>query len=131
MTPLVQERLELSDTLLRLYREMDVSPVTLLTNYAHSHIHAKIQKYTAETAHFEKKYDCPFAEFKHKIDNMANEENFEWEDDALDWEFATENLAVWQQRLREIQACSSLTSSTDMPRQRPGFPADGDIRYSG
>lgn len=78
----------------------------LLTNYARSHIHAEIQKYTAENAHFEAKYGCPFTEFKHKIDRMADEENFEWEDDALDWEFAVENLTLWQQRLQEIQACS-------------------------
>lgn len=34
---------------------------------------------------------------------MENEENFEWEDDLMDWEFAVENLSVWQ-RIRPVEA---------------------------
>ena len=37
---------------------------------------------------------------------MEHEENFEWEDDLMDWEFAVENLTLWRKRLREIQECS-------------------------
>ncbi len=106
MTAIVKEKFEISDTLVQLYQEMAVSPVTLLTNYALSHIHTKIQKYTAENAHFEKKHGCTFHEFKSKVDAMKDEENFEWEDDLMDWEFAVENLMLWRKRLQEIQECS-------------------------
>lgn len=106
MAAIVKEKFELSDTLVRLYQEMAISPVMLLTNYALSHIHAKIQKYTAENAHFEKKYGETFQKFKSKVDVMEHEENFEWEDDLMDWEFAVENLTLWRKRLREIQECS-------------------------
>ena len=84
----------------------EISPVMLLTNYALSHIHAKIQKYTAENASFEKKYGETFQKLKCKVDLMENEENFEWEDDLMDWEFAVENLTLWRKRLQDIQECS-------------------------
>ncbi|MCP4400340.1 MAG: hypothetical protein GY801_23910, partial [bacterium] len=96
MAAIVKENFELSDTLVQLYQEMAVSPVTLLTNYALSHIHTKIQKYTVENAHFEKKYGETFQEFKSRVDAMEDEEHFEWEDDLMDWEFAVENLMLWR-----------------------------------
>ena len=29
---------------------------------------------------------------------MEKEENFEWEDDLMDWEFAFENFRYWQKK---------------------------------
>lgn len=106
MTAIVKEKLEISDALLQLYQEMAISPVMLLTNYALSHIHAKIQKYTAENAYFEKKYGGTLKKLKSKVELMENEENFEWEDDLMDWEFAVENVTLWRKRLQDIQECS-------------------------
>jgi len=56
---------------------MEVSPVGLLKNYG-----------------------CAFEEFKHKVEGMKNEENFEWEDDLLDWGFAVENLEYYTGKKR-------------------------------
>ena len=39
-----------------------------------------------------------FREFEVRIENMENEENFEWEDDLMDWKFAVENLIYWQKK---------------------------------
>jgi len=33
---------------------------------------------------------------------MRNVENFEWEDDLMDWEFAVENLELWRKKVQEI-----------------------------
>ncbi len=104
MSTLSKENLEISDTLKNIYREMEVSPVGLLKNYALSLIYNKIHKYEAESMYFSKKYGCTFEEFKHKVDSMKGEERFEWEDDLMDWEFAAENLIYWQKKAKEIQS---------------------------
>jgi len=92
MTIHLKKDFEIPDTLKNIYREMEVSPVGLLKNYALNLVYSKIHKYETESMYFEKKYGCAFEEFKHKVEGMKNEENFEWEDDLLDWGFAVENL---------------------------------------
>lgn len=90
-------------TLAHLYQDMAISPVILLKNYALTQIYTHIQKYQVESRYFETKYGCPFAEFQAKLAALENAENFEWEDDALDWEFAVENLQLWKQRAEEVE----------------------------
>ncbi len=102
MSSTVSEKFEIPDSLASIYRDMAVSPVILLKNYALNHVHSMIQKYEAENICFEKKYGCLFDEFRSKVDDMENEENFEWEDDLADWEFAAENLGLWRKKLEEI-----------------------------
>jgi hypothetical protein len=104
MTTHFREKFEISDTLENIYREIEISPVSLLKNYALNLVYGKIHKYEAESRYFEKKYSCSFAEFKHKAENMLDEENFEWEDDLMDWEFADENLRYWQKKAQDIQS---------------------------
>ncbi|MBI5416972.1 hypothetical protein HZA55_03350, partial [Candidatus Poribacteria bacterium] len=66
-------------------------------------VYSKIHKYDNENIHFSKKYNCSFEEFNHKIDLMNDKENFDWEDDLMDWKFAFENLKYWQKKAKEIQ----------------------------
>ncbi|QTA84597.1 hypothetical protein [Desulfonema magnum] len=85
-------------------KEMAITPVGLIQNYVLTQIQGKIHKYEAEDASFRKKYACEFKEFRAKIEGMENEENFEWEDDLMDWEFAVENLTLWRKREKEVRS---------------------------
>lgn len=67
-------------------------------------IHARIHKYEAEKSFFESKHKSSFEAFRERIESMQDEENFEWEDDLMDWEFAMVNLTYWQEKAREIAA---------------------------
>lgn len=100
--PHLKEEFEIPNKLKDIYREMEVSPMGLLKNYALTLIHGKIHKYEVENMHFEKKYGCTFEEFRHKVEGMRNEENFEWDDDLMDWEFAVENIKYWQKKAQEL-----------------------------
>ncbi len=104
MTIRLKEKFEIPDKLKNIYRDMEISPVGLLENYALNLVYSKIHKYEAENMYFEKKYGCVFEEFKHKVESVKNEENFEWEDDLVDWEFAAENLKYWQKKAQELQS---------------------------
>lgn len=103
MASSAQQSLNIPTVLANLYQELAISPVMLLKNYALTQIYAMLQKYEVENRGFESKYNCKFVEFKHKIEAMENEEDFEWEDDLMDWEFVVENLNVWQQRAAEVE----------------------------
>ena len=97
--------IEIPESLSEIYREIAVSPINLLQNYALNHIRSKIQKYEAENSYFIKKYSCNLKDFKNMVESMENEENFTLEDDLMDWEFAVENLIFWQ---RKEQLLTSL-----------------------
>lgn len=94
----ILKTIEIPESLSEIYKEIAISPINLLQNYALNHIRSKIQKYEAEDSYFIRKYSCNFKEFKSKIETMENEENFKWEDDLMDWEFAVENLIFWQKK---------------------------------
>jgi len=85
-------------------QEMAIIPSELLQNYVLTQIQGKIHKYETEDARFRKKYSCESQEFRARIEAMENEENFEWEDDLMDWEFAAENLALWREREKEVRS---------------------------
>ena len=90
--------IQVPQSLLNIYKDAAIQPLGLLQNYALNLIHGKIHKYEAEDAHFRKKHSCDFQVFKTRIEAMENEENFEWEDDLMDWAFAVENLSVWWEK---------------------------------
>ncbi len=94
--------IEIPEGLLSIYREIAVSPVDLLKNYASGVIKEKLHKYEAEDRYFTEKYACDFEQFKVRVEAMENEENFEWDDDLMDWEFAVENLNFWRQKAQAI-----------------------------
>lgn len=100
----IRKDFDIPELLKGIYREMEISPIGLLKNYALNLICSKIHKYEAEDMHLNKKYNCSFEEFNRKIGHMKDKENFEWEDDLLDWEFAIENLEYWKRKAKEIQS---------------------------
>ena len=98
-----KEDFEIPDILKNIYKEMEVSPVGLLKNYALNLIYSKIHKYEIENRCFEKKYHCSFKEFKHNVESMKDKEDFEWEDDLADWTFAVESSKYWQKKVQKIK----------------------------
>lgn len=104
MTIHIKKDFEIPDDLMNIYQEMEVSPVGLLKNYALNLVNSKIHKYEAEKSCFEKKYGQSLEDFRRKVDAIENEENFEWEDDLNDWEFAVENLKYWKRKAAELQS---------------------------
>jgi len=87
----------------KVYSEMQISPENILKGYAISTIYSKIDKYRSESNHFERKYRCDYQQFKNRVEAMENKENFKWEDDLMDWQFAVENIIYWQNKLKEIE----------------------------
>ena len=53
---------------------------------------AKIDKYESEDKCFERKHKMSFEDFRNKIEETKEKEDFEEEDDYLDWRFAKEVL---------------------------------------
>lgn len=98
----LNEHLEIPEPLLQVYQEMAISPVDLLRKYALDMIENKIRKYTAEELHYRNKYGCDLSSFQDKVAAMENEENFEWEEDLMDWEFVFKNLQIWHQKKQMI-----------------------------
>jgi hypothetical protein len=98
----VESNLRLPANLKKIYGELDISPVSLLRNYALNHIFAKIQKYEAESMVYERKYRDTFEAFKEKVESMENEEDFAREDDLMDWEFVVANLKYWREKAHEL-----------------------------
>ncbi|MEW6447278.1 MAG: hypothetical protein AB1426_04200 [Bacillota bacterium] len=62
----------------------------------------KINRYEAECAFFAKKYGMSFEEFVKHLE-ASGKEDFEKEDDLLDWRFAAETLAELKRQLQEIE----------------------------
>ncbi len=107
MASIAYKTLEIPAALAHLYQELAISPEMLLKNYALTHIYAMVQKYEVENTYFEGKYRCGFFNFQAKIEAMAAEENFEWEDDLLDWEFVMENLNLWAKKAGKLSSCKT------------------------
>jgi hypothetical protein len=63
---------------------------SFIKNQALLMLMAKIDKYDAENKRYEAKYHTSFDVFKKKMETIPGEEDFEKEDDYLDWQFAVE-----------------------------------------
>jgi hypothetical protein len=103
MNNIIEPAFQIPEKLIEVYKKMEISPLGILNNYALNQISNKLQKYELENKFFEKKYSCSFIEFKNKITAMKDKENFIWEDDLMDWEFAIENFELWQRTITEIK----------------------------
>jgi len=64
---------------------------------------AKISRYEAECARFEKKYGKSFDEFSTELERRHESEDFSQEDDLLDWGFARTALKWWQDEMGELR----------------------------
>lgn len=58
----------------------------------------KLAKYESEIHSFEAKYACTFEEFENRLRRQDETEDFEAEDDYLDWKYAHELYHQWKVR---------------------------------
>jgi len=63
---------------------------------------SKLSRYEAEYALFEKKYQGSLESFRTRLDKNG-QENFDMEDDLMDWEFAAASINWWRARLEELR----------------------------
>ncbi len=99
----MSEKVLLPTELIDVYEKLGQEPMTILKNYALDMVMAKIQKYEAESKKFAKQYQTTFYRFKKKVESMRETENFRWDEDLLDWQFAEENLKFWKQVLKNLK----------------------------
>lgn len=64
---------------------------------------AKISKYESEDSAYREKYGTDFQAFEKKIQIQQNGENFEADDDYMDWTFAIQALKVWRERKKTLE----------------------------
>ncbi len=64
---------------------------------------SKLSHFEAECARFERKYGESLESFRDILSQKKNEEDFEQEDDLMDWEFADAALNWWQSRISELR----------------------------
>jgi hypothetical protein len=64
---------------------------------------AKIEKFEAENRRFEGKYHCSFDVFQKKMEQTLGIEDFEKDDDYLDWRFAVEAKNRLQRQKLELE----------------------------
>jgi hypothetical protein len=64
----------------------------------------KIEEYKNMITFYEKKYGMKFKQFEKKVKN-SKVENFEHEDDLLDWRFAVEAVSMYKKELTALEKC--------------------------
>jgi len=100
----MSEKLLLPAEIINVYEKLGQKPITILKNYAVDMVTAKIQKYEAESKKFAEQYQCTYSQLKKKIESMKESEEFQLEDDFLDWQFAERNLKFWKQVLKNLKS---------------------------
>lgn len=74
---------------------------TFIENEAIMMLLSKESKYRAEYSQFKDKYNAEFEEFEQKV-RESGKEDFEVEDDLMDWEFAFHALKNIQQKKKAL-----------------------------
>jgi len=64
---------------------------------------SKLNDYERECQRFRHKYGRSFEQMQQHIQDQKGQEDFQVEDDLLDWEFAWRSLKRWQLRLDVLQ----------------------------
>jgi len=72
----------------------------LLTAYA------RVSHYEAVCRNFQEKYGLSFDEMKLRMESKTNEEDFQEEEDFIDWEFANVSLKWWLERVKELKSAA-------------------------
>ena len=84
------------------FRSFGISDVSaLLENEAIMMLLTKESRYRAEYNQFRKKYNSEFDDFKTKVES-SGKEDFEVEDDLMDWEFAANALRSIDEKKRSL-----------------------------
>lgn len=64
---------------------------------------AKLDKYESENNFFERKYRMSFEDFQRKIEELKDDEDFEEDNDYLDWRFAKEAINGLRKQKQELE----------------------------
>ncbi len=64
---------------------------------------SKLSRYEAECSLFEAKYHEPLPSFRQRLQSMTDQEDFEADDDLVDWEFADRAVNWWRETLAALQ----------------------------
>lgn len=62
-------------------------------------------EYLSETRKFETKYQTTFEEFRKKMEETLYKEDFDQEDDYMDWKFAQDGVCYWKEKIAELTSC--------------------------
>ena len=65
---------------------------------------SKIEEYKNVITFFQKKYGMTFKQFEKRLKN-SKAENFEHEDDLLEWRFASEAVSMYEKELIVLEKC--------------------------
>lgn len=64
---------------------------------------ARLSRYEAECAHFEKKYGRSLESLQGMLQQKQREEDFAEEDDLMDWEYADAALKWWRIQIEDLR----------------------------
>jgi len=76
---------------------------SFIKNQALLMLTAKLDKYEAETKRYEARYHMSYTEFRKKMGKVDGVEDFEKEDDYLDWRFAVEAMERLSKQKLELE----------------------------
>ena len=95
-------QVEIREEVKDVFQSFGISDVgTILENEAIMMLLAKESKYRAEYNMFKNKYNSEFEDFKKKVES-SGKENFDVEDDLMDWEFAANALKTIEEKKRAL-----------------------------
>jgi hypothetical protein len=92
----------------QLFGDMESVVKEALKFYSIEQCQQRIQKSAAKVAEYSQKYQCDYEHFKYAV---QTDENFLkrveaqyplWEEDAMEWEYWSEENQTWQSRLEVI-----------------------------
>lgn len=87
-------QVEIREEVKDVFRSFGINDVAaVVENEAIMLLLSKESKYSAEYNQFKSKYNSEFSDFKRKVE-ASGKEDFEVEDDLMDWEFAANALKM-------------------------------------
>lgn len=95
-------QVEIKDAVNDVFQSFGVSDLgAIIENEAIMLLLARESRYKAEYNKFKSKYNSEFMEFKAKVE-ASGKEDFEVEDDLMDWEFAAHALDMIREKKRAL-----------------------------
>lgn len=93
---------QIGESLNKILKKEKINPINALKEFVIMKILGEKEKYLIEKKKFEEKYKSDFQSIEKKNHSENNKENFEIEDDLMDWEFAIESLKNLEEELIEL-----------------------------
>jgi len=89
------------DTLAKTVRRFGYSDVEdFAKDHAKLLVWGKIEEYQNKNLYFEKKYSQKYKQFAKELADLKNDEDFDKEDDFMEWRFCMESLEMYKSELR-------------------------------